>query len=73
MTNNAKITTRNIEVPSNKAERINPKADLQKRAQEISEEISSASSSAGSSTAKPGSLYAKAMMVKEYNEKHAKK
>ena len=67
MTNNAKITTRNIDVPVNK--KFQDKADLQKKAGSISE--SSTPSSGGK--AKPGSLSAKANMVKEYNEAHTRK
>ena len=70
MTNNAKITTRNIDVPVNKTFKADKRADLQKKAGQIDENVTKKTSS---SAAKPGSLAAKAMMVKDYNEKHAKK
>ena len=69
MTNNAKINTRNIDVAVNTNNTIkkNSKADMQKKAGNIPE------SSKTASNLKPGSLAAKAMMVKEYNEMHNKK
>ena len=65
MTNNAKVTTRNIDIAVSK----NYKEELQKKAASISND----SSDKPSSKAKPGSLAAKAMMVKDYNEAHSKK
>lgn len=68
MTNNAKIATRNINTENTVyVRKSNPKADIQQKAGKIPE------SSHSSTSAKPGSLAAKAMMVKEYNEKHSKK
>ncbi len=67
MTNNAKITTRNIDVPVNKNYKAQEKADLQKKAANLQEAPSSGK------PVKRGSLASKAMMVKEYNEQHSKK
>ena len=67
MTNNAKITTRNIDVPVNK--NFQNKTELSKKAGSIED----TSSSSSGRKAKPGSLAAKAMMVKDYNDSHAKK
>ena len=66
MTNNAKVSTRNIDVPVNKNYKAKEKADLQKKAADIEE-------SPAIGKAKKGSLASKAMMVKDYNEKHGKK
>ena len=67
MNNNAKISTRNIDVPVNKTFKDNPKADLSKKAGDIQESTSTAKKAA------PGSLASKAMMVKEFNERNQKK
>ena len=68
MTNNANISTRNIDVPVNKTYKPNPKAQLNKDAAKVSDAASDKAS-------KPrnGSLASKAMMVKEYNETHSRK
>ncbi len=68
MTNNANITTRNIDVPVNKSYKPNPKAQLNKDAAEAGEVKTGTTGKA-----KSGSLASKAMMVKEYNETHSKK
>ena len=70
MTNNAKISTRNIDVAVNTSNEVkrNIKKDMQKAAGTISEDAGNKITSA-----KPGSLAAKAMMVKDYNESHSKK
>ena len=65
MTNNAKVTTRNIDVAVSK----NYKEELQKKAASIKDDPSNKPSS----KAKPGSLAARAMMVSDYNEAHSKK
>lgn len=69
MTNNARINTKNIDtaVNTNNSVKKNAKADMQKAAGKIPE------TSQPKSGAKPGSLAAKAMMVKEYNETHNRK
>lgn len=68
MVDNAKISTRNIDTRStnNYVRKTNPKAEMQKQAGKLPE-------NSVSSNAKAGSLASKAMMVKEYNEKHTKK
>ena len=69
MNENAKISTRNINtntVYANNAKK-NTKADIQKHAGNIPD------TSGKVSNAKPGSLAAKAQMVKQYNETHSKK
>ena len=68
MTNNANITTRNIDVPVNKSYKPNPKAQLNKDAAAAGEVKTGTTGKA-----KSGSLASKAMMVKEYNETHSKK
>ena len=68
MTNNARMTTRNIDVPVNKNYKAQEKADLQKKAASIGDTQSSSTT-----PAKRGSLASRAAMVKEYNEKHMKK
>jgi YidC/Oxa1 family membrane protein insertase len=67
MNSNAHISTRNIET-SNYGVSASKRAELQKRASEVASKPSS-----GTSNAKPGSLAAKANMVKDYNEKHGRK
>ncbi len=67
MNSNAHISTRNIET-SNYGVSASKRAELQKRASEVA-----ANTSSGTSNAKPGSLAAKANMVKDYNEKHGRK
>lgn len=73
MVNNANLSTRNIDPNTNVATTKNYKAsskeELQKKAAQIGEDVSQKTSSG----AKKGSLAAKAMMVKEYNESHGKK
>lgn len=69
MNENAKINTRNINtntVYANNAKK-NTKADIQKQAGKIPD------TGAKTGAAKPGSLAAKAQMVKQYNETHSKK
>ena len=70
MTGNANIKTRNIDVPVNKQYKENTKSELQRKAGSIEADTAQTAKKAG---AKPGSLAAKAMMVKDYNEAHAKK
>ena len=73
MNNNARISTRNINVESNKTGKSSMKARLMEEAAKA-KDIPESSSSSGSSTApKKGSLAAKANMVKEYNDRHQKK
>ena len=73
MNNNALISTRNINVESNKTGKSSMKARLMEEAAKA-KDIPESSSSSGSSTApKKGSLAAKANMVKEYNDRHQKK
>ena len=68
MNSNAHISTRNIET-SNYGVSASKRRELQRRASEVSENTSASSSS----KVKPGSLAAKANMVKDYNEKHGRK
>jgi len=69
MTNNAKISTRNIDTSYTLKNTVvkSKKADIQKEVGKIPENVSS------KRYAKPGSLAEKAMMVKEYNDSHNKK
>lgn len=68
MNENAKINTRNINTSTIYANnKKNTKADIQNQAGKIPD------SSGKVSSAKPGSLAAKAQMVKQYNETHSKK
>lgn len=69
MTNNAKISTRNIDTSYTLKNNVvkSKKADIQKEVGKIPENVSS------KRYAKPGSLAEKAMMVKEYNDSHNKK
>ncbi len=72
MVSNATISARNIaadaEKPVKMVQKENPKADLMKKASTISE---NAGKKAGN--AKAGSLAARAGMVQDFNDKHAKK
>jgi YidC/Oxa1 family membrane protein insertase len=70
MTNNANITTRNIDVPVNKSYKPSAKAQLNKDAASVD---SSQTQTQGKGKPKSGSLASKAMMVKDYNETHGKK
>ena len=65
ITNTARISTRNIDKPQNKPQLS--EEEKKKKIESATEYYKS------TSTAKPGSLAAKAQMVKQYNEKHAKK
>ncbi len=65
ITNTARINTRNIEAPQSK-----PQISEEERKKKIE---MSTEYYKNNTTAKPGSLAAKAQMVKQYNEKHAKK
>ena len=65
ITNTARISTRNIDKPQNKPQLY--EEEKKKKIESATEYYKS------TSTAKPGSLAAKAQMVKQYNEKHAKK
>lgn len=69
MTNNAKISTRNIDTGYNTNNTVyrSKKANIQKEISNIPENTST------KKYAKPGSLAEKAMMVKEYNDSHNKK
>lgn len=72
MINNANIQTRNIDTATatTKDYKAIHRAQLAKEAAKVDEEAPKKVSSSG---AKPGSLAAKALMVKDYNERHAKK
>lgn len=61
----ARMSTRNISVNNSSYVKKDTKADMQKQASKIPE--------SSAPKAKPGSLAAKAQMVKEYNETHSKK
>ena len=61
----ARMSTRNIRVNNSSYVKKDTKADMQKQASKIPE--------SSAPKAKPGSLAAKAQMVKEYNETHSKK
>ncbi len=61
----AKMSTRNISVNNSTYVRKNTKSDMQRQASKLPE--------SSAPKAKPGSLAAKAQMVKEYNETHSKK
>ena len=61
----ARMSTKNISVNNSSYVKKDTKADMQKQASKIPE--------SSASKAKPGSLAAKAQMVKEYNETHSKK
>lgn len=61
----ARMSTKNISVNNSSYVKKDTKADMQKQASKIPE--------SSAPKAKPGSLAAKAQMVKEYNETHSKK
>lgn len=61
----ARVSTRNINVNNSAYVKKNDKSDMQRQASKIPE--------SSAPKAKPGSLAAKAQMVKEYNETHSKK
>ena len=61
----ARMSTKNISVNNSSYVKQDTKADMQKQASKIPE--------SSAPKAKPGSLAAKAQMVKEYNETHSKK
>ena len=68
MNANAHISTRNIDTGSKHQVSASKRAELQKKASEISTD-----SNTDSSNIKPGSLAAKANLVKKYNDSHTKK
>ena len=70
MTNNARQTTRNIEV-AQRGLKPSPRTDLPKEKAE--EGGGSQAADTAKVKAKPGSLASKAMLVQEYNETHGKK
>ncbi len=73
MNNNARMSTRNINVESNKTGKSSMKEKLMEEAARAKDIPEGGSASAGTSAPKKGSLAARANMVKEYNERHQKK
>ena len=73
MQNNARITTRNINVESNKTGKMSMKEKLMEEAARAKDLPESGTASSTQGAPKKGSLAARANMVKEYNDRHQKK
>ncbi len=73
MNNNARMSTRNINVESNKTGKSSMKEKLMEEAARAKDIPEGGSASGSTSAPKKGSLAARANMVKEYNERHQKK
>ena len=73
MNNNARMSTRNINVESNKTGKSSMKEKLMEEAARAKDIPEGGSASGSTSAPKKGSLAARANMVKEYNDRHQKK